>query len=91
MWEQPSKADRKRWAAEDEMSSVHREAWQENRKRDWVAQAAREDRCHACGNSPASRCRDANSCSEAVAESLERRRREDPGDGCGARPTERWC
>jgi hypothetical protein len=65
---EPNKADRKRWAAEAHVNKAWREALGEDRKRQWVARAVREDRCPSCGEAPAQRCADNGNCMEAVLE-----------------------
>jgi hypothetical protein len=69
-----NKAERRNLAVEATVEKAWREAKAEDMKREWVARAAREDRCPACGNAPAARCRDEGRCCPAIAADLARRR-----------------
>ena len=75
------KQERKEWAEEDHLEKAHREALGENGKRDWVQEAAERDLCQQCGEGPASRCREAQSCREAVAALHARQRQQERDEG----------
>ena len=62
----PNKEDNRRWGNRAAWAPVVDAAHKENEKRDWVAQAEREDRCPVCGCPGAQRCRENDSCAEAM-------------------------
>lgn len=62
----PTKADLRRWQAQDEMWAQWQEAMAENMKRDWVARCVITGLCTVCGTGPASICRANGTCGPAM-------------------------